>query len=165
MSATAIARVLAALAVAALVATAVLLVRYESARDAWRVHGAAIGTDAYDAGASDAAYRDVEDALTWLERAARVAAGLVVVAGVALGRARPRTERHAGSRGRALAARALDVGTLALAVGLSRFTAWSPGVTACVAWLGPALVASAALGALANGASLGARASALTRRA
>lgn len=160
-----IAKAAGALAVVALVAVLALLARYEMARDAWRLHGAAIGTAGYDASASDAAYREVEGALTWLTRAVRVGAVVTVAAGIAVARTRPRVHRADGARSRRVAARLIDLLSVAIALGLSRVGAASPGIALCVDWIAPALVLALALGATVNGATLGDRALGLARPA
>lgn len=157
-----IARVAGALAIAGLLGALGTLVRYEQARQAWRVTGTAVGTPEYDAEASDAAYREVEDALEWVTRSVRACAAMLLVAGFALGRAAPGRTRVLGSQGRRIAARALDVVSLVVALALVRVPAESPGVAECLDWLAPALVLALVLAAAANGATLGDRALRLT---
>lgn len=151
------ARIATGVALVALACTGIALARHEATRDAWRLRGAAIGTRTYDAAASDAAFRDVEDALAWVERAVRVAAAAVVGAGIAIGRARVRRTRPDGTRARRIAARAIDVLALALALAASRLRASSPGITEALAWLVPAVTLAVLGGLAASGATLGAR--------
>ncbi len=150
-------RLAGALALASIVALGWLLVRYEGARETWRARGSAIGTAAYDANASDAAYHEVDGAFEWVARGARAAALLIVAAGIASGRARPRRRRSEHSGARRVGARAIDLATLLVALASTRITTSSPGVTECLDWLVPASVLAIVLGAAANGATLGDR--------
>jgi hypothetical protein len=160
-----IARVVGVVALLALLAVPVALVQYEQVRDAWHAQGAAIDTAAYDAQASDAAYREVERALDWVLRAVRVSAVLLLLAGLAIGRSAPPIGRATGSFPRRIAARALDLGTLALALALTVVPAPSPGVAECLDWLGPSVLLAVVLAAAANGATLGDRVFGLVTRA
>jgi hypothetical protein len=147
------ARAVVVAALAAFVALGVAMFRYESARDQWRA--AAIVDHDYDADASDAAYRAVEDAQEWVERFARITAALVVASGMAIGRARPREAARAPTR--ALWARAIDLGALGLVLVASHLRVGSPAVTQVVDWIVPALLLSLLLGLAVNGASVGQR--------
>jgi hypothetical protein len=158
-----IARAAGSLAIVALLLVPATLLHYESTRQAWRVAGSAVGTPAYDADASDAAYREVEDALVWLTRSVRACAALLLVAGFAIGRAAPARTRVASVPARRIAARAIDLATLALALALVLASAESPGVAVCLDWLAPAIVLALVLAAAANGATLGDRALGLSR--
>ncbi len=144
-----LARALVVAAITSLIVLGALLWRYESARDAWRAHAVA---DHYDASASDTAYHAVEDAFAWVERASRVGAALIVAAGIAMGRARPRRERS-GSRW----ARAIDLATLGLVLAASRLRVPSPALTQAIDWIAPALLLAFLLGLAVNGASVGQR--------
>ena len=151
-----IARALSAAAILSLIVLGIVLVRYQASRDAWRAR-ATIDAE-YDAAASDAAYASVEDAFEWARRSARGSAGLVIAAGIALGRARKRVRRIDGSRARRWAARAIDVASLGVALAVSHARTSSPAITEALAWVPPALIGGLLLGALANGATLGERA-------
>lgn len=147
--------------IVALVATGVAVARYESARDAWHVHGAAIGTDAYDAAASDAAYLEVESAMTWVERIARLAAACVVIAGALVGRSRRRAAPpDTLPRPRAWAAHAFDAASLVGVLATHGVALGSPGLTEALSWIVPALLLAVLVAAFASGASLGRRVSA-----
>jgi hypothetical protein len=148
------ARGLSVLALALLLVLAALVVRYQSVRAAWGIHGAAIDTAAYDAGASDAAYAEVESALTWVERAARAGAVLVVAAGLAIGRAQ-RTEQATVARRRI--ARLVDAGSIALVLLPGAVTWSSPGIAVAWTWVAPALVVAVLVAFAASGATLGDR--------
>lgn len=151
-------------AVLALVVLVGLVVRYESARGAWRAVSA-VDAPGYDAAASDARYREVEEALVWVERGARLDALLIVIAGLALGRGVSRRDRSELTGARRALARGLDVASLALVLAISRLRVASPGITEALAWLLPAALAATLLGLAVQGASLGERAmERLTRR-
>ena len=111
-----IARVAVALAATAVITLALSLAAYDRARERWTPASASIGTSAYDASASDAAYADVETALGWVTRAARIAAACIVSAGVAIGRVRVRREPRVGAGWRRIGARAVDVAAITAAV-------------------------------------------------
>ena len=144
-----IVRALAVATITSLIALGALLWRYESARDVWRAHAIA---DHYDASASDTAYHAVQDAFAWVERASRASAALIVAAGIAMGRARPRRERP-----RTRSARAIDLGTLGLVLAASRIRVPSPALTQAIDWTAPALLLAILLGLAVNGASVGQR--------
>jgi hypothetical protein len=158
-----IAKLASALALLAVIGSAFALARYEAARDAWRPLATTQGTPAYDAAASDIAYRAVADALVWVDRSAKAAAVLVVVVGVALGRTRPRSERHVESRARRIAARSIDMMTLAAVLVLTRLSLASPGATVAIHWLAPSLALSLLAFAAANGATVGDRVTAAAK--
>ena len=152
-----IARVALALAVTAVVTLALSLVAYDRAREAWTPASAAIGTSAYDAGASDAAYASVDAALAWVRHAARIAAACIVIAGVTIGRASERRERAVRAGWPRIAARAVDIAALLLALAASRVSTSNPAATLAFDWTLPALALAVVLGCVTSGATLGDR--------
>jgi hypothetical protein len=126
---------------AAAIGAGIAEARYESARAVWRAVSD-LESAGYDRSASDAAYREVEDALTWVERLSRGAALVIAVAALAAGRgtgvphpgllpAGREREEGAGAR------LALAVDALVIAMGASLWLVpfSSPGLALTARWL------------------------------
>lgn len=151
-----------ALLVAVIAAGAVVVevARYDAARTAWALERDRMGSEAYDAARSDAAYIEVEARRAGARVAGWALAGALVALGALAGGRAPigAGEPERAPAGRLLAASVLDAAALGGSVALAAWLASLPtslALSDALARALPALAIAVPLAMLARGATLG----------